>query len=180
MKQAKPARRGKQEYCGRHNETGEACPKGKARRRMSAFIRCNERLRKTSYAPHQSTSLTAFPPGGSLDEGKIKTYPLSSAYADTFPKGESKETARLVRQGEASGKDYSSSGASAGADISVKKVSASSSASSVLPSSVELFDSFARERDTACANFDAARQKNGNASTNAVIASSPLHTDESG
>ena len=28
--------------------------------------------------------------GEAFERGKIKTYPLSSAYADTFPKGESK------------------------------------------------------------------------------------------
>ena len=28
--------------------------------------------------------------GDAFERGKIKTYPLSSAYADTFPKGESK------------------------------------------------------------------------------------------
>ena len=93
-KQAKPARRGKQEKRGRHNETGEACPKGKARKlraaRHSAYRDCLQAairqgfplpqvfsrfspLReksKTGCPPHQSTPLTAFPPRGSLDEGK--------------------------------------------------------------------------------------------------------------
>ena len=40
--------------------------------------------------PSSVNFVDSFPPGGSLDEGKMKTYPLSSAYADTFPDGESK------------------------------------------------------------------------------------------
>ena len=35
--------------------------------------------------PSSVNFVDSFPPRGSLDEGKIKTYPLSSAYADTFP-----------------------------------------------------------------------------------------------
>ena len=43
-----------------------------------------------SAAPHHLALQGASPQGEGLERGNIKTYPLSSAYADTFPERESK------------------------------------------------------------------------------------------
>ena len=90
----KDSRRGKQEDCGLHNETGEACPKGKAGKlraaRHSACRDClqaatrtripatavffaffaSQRKSENRLHPSSVNSVDSFPPRGSLDEGK--------------------------------------------------------------------------------------------------------------
>ena len=115
----KDSRRGKQENDGLHNETGEACPKGKAGKlRAARHSACRDCLQaatrqgfplpqvfsrfsplrekaKIGCTPHQSTPLTASPQGEALTKARITLFAEKMKFTEFFS-GKGKPPARII------------------------------------------------------------------------------------